>query len=102
MYLIIHKSYLLTRLERRQPDVRTAITPERITQRAVPARADLALHREVYLGQVVCVQLGEIRIGVGALRFVFGVDPLSKAAGAVFAGSAPLGVRFAGFGWLWC
>ena len=102
LHLIIHKSHLFTWLERRQANVRTSITPECITQRAVPTGANLALHCKVHLIQVVRIELREVCIGVGALRFIFGIDSLRKTACAVFASSAPLGVGFAGFGWSGC
>jgi hypothetical protein len=47
LHFVIDKSYLLSRLERRQPNIRTAVTAERVTQRAVATGANLALHREV-------------------------------------------------------
>jgi hypothetical protein len=98
LHIIIHQPHLLARLERRQPDIRAPVAPERISQRAVAARADLALHGEVDFGQVFGLQLGQVGVCVGALGGVFGVEPLRQAAAAVLAGAAALGVGFAGFG----
>jgi len=98
LHIVVYQPNLLTRLERRQSNIRTAIAPERISKRAVAARADLALHGEVHFREVFGLQFGEVGVCVGALRGVFGVEALGQAAAAVLAGAAALGVRFAGFG----
>lgn len=100
--IIVHQPHLLARLERRQANVRTAVTTESVAQRAVATRAHLALHCEVDLCQVVGVQFSQVGIGVGTLRGVFGVQALGETAAAVFAGPAALGVGLAGFGWEGC
>ena len=105
----------LTRLESRQPYVRTPVAPESIPQRAVPAAAHLPLHGEVDFGivHVVCRKHGgfsrdtvgssgrsvtvglrrqgfEVRVCLSPAGFVFGFESLRQAAGAVFAGAAAL------------
>lgn len=53
LHIIIHQPDFLSRLEGWQSNVRTPVTPERVSQRAVATAPDLALHREVDLIQVV-------------------------------------------------
>jgi len=53
LHVIVHQPYLLPRLERRQPNVRAPITPERIPQSAVSTTADLSLDREIYFGELI-------------------------------------------------
>lgn len=55
--VVVQQPDLLARLERGQPDVGTAVTPESIPKRAVPAAANFPRHSEVDLGQVVKLQL---------------------------------------------
>lgn len=52
---VIEQPDLLTRLEGRQSNVRTTITAERVSQRAVTTAADLALDSKVNLCQVAAV-----------------------------------------------
>lgn len=89
---IIHQPNLLARLERRQPDVWTSITPESIAQRAVAARSRLPLHREVQLVKIGGVKLEgtEVFIGLSAARGILRLDLLSETAAAVLAGTAAL------------
>jgi hypothetical protein len=98
LHVIIQQPNLLSRLERRQTDIRTSIAAEGITQSAVPARSDLALNREIDLGEIVGVEFGEVRVGFGTCRFVLGREAFGETAAAVFAGAATFGVGFAGFG----
>jgi hypothetical protein len=98
LHIIVQQPDFLSGLERRQTDIRTAIATEGVSQRAVPARTDLALHGEIHLGEIGGVQTREVRIGFGASGFIFGGETLCKAAAAVFAGASALGVGFAGFG----
>lgn len=96
LHLIVQQPHLLSRLERRQPNIRTPIAPEGIAEGAIPATAHLPLHREIHLGQIVGTQFQRVEgvVGRAALRRVFGFDLLLQPAGAVFAGAAAL----AGFG----
>ena len=96
--IIIQQSHLLTRLESRQANVRTSITPESIAQSAVATRAHLPLNSEIDFSEVVGAELREVSIGICAFGFVFGLKLLCEAAGAVFAGAPPLGTGFACFG----
>lgn len=98
LHIIVHQPHLLAGLERRQANVWTSVTPERISQRTVATRADLSLHCEIHLGQILGLQFREVVVGCRALGRVFGVQPLGQATGAVFARAAALGVGFACFG----
>ena len=98
LHIIIHQPHLLARFKRRQPNIRTAITAKRISQRAIATRAHFALHREVHLRQVFGLQLGEVVVCLRALGGVFGIEPLGEATAAVLAGAAALGVGEACFG----
>ena len=104
LHIVIQQPNLLTRLERRQSNIRTPIAPKRIAERAVPAAADLALDGKVDLvEQIVGTEFHrvELCVGVGALRGVFGFELLFHAAGAVFAGAAALaGLGTAFGGWV--
>jgi len=68
---VVKNLYLLPRLERRETQIRTPITAERITQRAAAARACLALHREIELVQIIRLQLQHVQIGVCLLTPLF-------------------------------
>jgi hypothetical protein len=99
--VVVQQPDLLTRLERRQTNVRAAIASKRIAKCAISAAADLALDCEVYLiEQIVGSKLHRVEflVGVGALRCVFGFESLLHAAGAVFAGAATLAGLGAAFG----
>ena len=98
LHIIIHQPDLLTRLERRQPNIRAPIAPKRISQRTVTARAHFALHRKVHFRQVLGLQFGQVGVCLRALGGVFGVQTFCEAAAAVFAGAAALGVGEACFG----
>ena len=92
--------HLLARLERRQAYVRAAVTAEGVSERAVAAAADLALHGEVYFRQIGGLQFSEALVGFRPLGRVLGGDLLGEAARAVFARSAALtgcGTAF----WCW-
>ena len=56
LHLIVHQPNLLSWLERRQTNVRTAIAPEGIAQGAIATASHLALHGEIDFCQVVCLQ----------------------------------------------
>lgn len=90
--VIVQKADLLAGLEGWHADVRTPVAPEGIAEGAVAARADLALHGEVDLGEVVHAQLERLQllVGVDALGGVLGRDLLGQAARAVLAGAAAL------------
>jgi hypothetical protein len=89
---IVQEPDLLTRLESRQANVRTSIAPERITERAVPARPRLALDSKIQFIEVVGIELegAKVSIGLGTAGFVFVLELLGEAAGAVLAGAATL------------
>lgn len=55
--IIVEQSHLLSRLERRQSNIRASIASECIAKRTVPTAASLARHREVHLRKVVILQL---------------------------------------------
>jgi hypothetical protein len=98
LHIIVQQPDFLSGLERWQSDIRTAIAAEGVSQRAVPARTDLALHGEIHFREIGGVQTCEVRVGFGASGFIFGGETLGEAAAAVFAGASALGVGFAGFG----
>ena len=79
LHIIIQQLDLLARLECRQADIRTSITPERIAQRAIATAADLALHSEVELVEIVSPELHRLQVLVRrrALRRVFCCELLS-------------------------
>lgn len=99
LHVIVEQADLLAGLERRQANVRAAVAAERVAERAVAARADLALDSKVHLGEVVGGELeaGERLVRLGALGGVLGLEALCQAAGAVLAGTttlAGLGLAF--------
>jgi hypothetical protein len=47
LHFVIDKSYLLSRFERRQANIRTTVTAERISKRTVATGANFALDGEV-------------------------------------------------------
>ena len=98
LHIIIHQPDLLAGLESRQTNIRAPIAPESIAESAVAAGPDFTLDGEVDFGEVLGLQFGQVRVCVGALGSVFGVEPLRQAAAAVLAGAAALGVGFACFG----
>lgn len=105
LHIVIQQPNLLARLESRHANIRTPITTERISQATIPARPDLSLNCEVDFCEIVCAELEglELRVGVGSLVCVFGLEFLCEPAGAVFAGAATLadpGGAF--FGWGLC
>lgn len=89
---LVHDADLLAGLERGQAYERTRGASEGIAQRAVVARARLALHRKVQLVQVARVELDGLEAGVGLgssvlfLRLELG----GQTARAVLAGAAAL------------
>lgn len=97
LHIIIQQHHLLTRLERRQPNIRTPITSERIPQTTVSTTTDLPGHCKVDFGQVVGLQFKGFEgcVGVGAFGGVFGFETLGETAGAVFAGAAAFSFGFA-------
>lgn len=87
---IVQNSHLLARLERREANVRTVSTAERIAECTAAATARLALYGKVQFVQILALELqrAEVLIGFGAAGFIFGLEALSETAGAVFAGAA--------------
>lgn len=89
---------LLTGLECRETEVRTARTTESITKRTTTTRAGLPLHGKVQLVEVVRVQLHHIQtlIRVCTTLLILGLESLGKTACTIFAGSPPpAGLRLA-------
>lgn len=102
MHVVVEQSNLFTWLEGWEADVRASVASESIAKRTVATRANLALHGEVDLGQVVGSQLNalELLIGRGSLVGVFGGKTFSQAASAVLAGTAAfasLGLTFGSY-----
>lgn len=90
--VVVQQAHFLTRLERWESNIRAPVASEGITQGAIPTAAYLALHCEVDLGKVICVELEAAERLVRGRSFggVFGFDFLLQAARAVFAGASPL------------
>ena len=91
---VVQDRHLLARLEGRQADVGAIGAAEGVAKRAAAARARLALHGEVELGQVVGLELerGQAGVGLGAPLAVARLQPLRQPARAVLA-RAPLLAR---------
>lgn len=98
--IIIQQPYLLTGLERRQPNVRASVAAESISQCAVATGADLALDGEVNFVEIVGSELdiGKLFVGGRALGSVLDSKTLGKAAGAIFAGATALANLWLAFG----
>lgn len=82
LYIIVQQANLLARLERRQTNVRATIAAESVTECTVAARADLALDREINLGEVVGGELetGKRLVCLRTLASVLSSEALSQTA----------------------
>ena len=57
LHLLVDQPHLLSRLERRETNIRTTITPKSVSEATIAAAADFAFDRKVNFRQVVGVQL---------------------------------------------